>query len=90
MIFFKMLASWILSHLLVICIVILGSGILFLLLLFGVWVYSIYYTVKHSPKGRMFFCPKHGMILPDHCIKFLDEPYCPYCFSEKKKQVMGV
>lgn len=51
---------------------------LFLLLLIpvfgvaGLWVYSIYYSVKHAPKAEMFYCPKHGEFLPDHVIKFMD------------------
>lgn len=57
-------------------------------LAFGLWVYAIYYTVKHAPRGKMFLCDKHGMLLADHCIRFLDQPYCPYCYGERKRSLL--
>lgn len=58
------------------------------LVVFGFWALTIWYMVKHSPKRDLFVCPRgHGMILPDHCIRFLGKPYCPYCYQENRRKV---
>lgn len=53
------------------------------LVLIGLWVYSIYYAVKHSPRADMFMCPRHGPLLRSHCIMFMNEPFCPRCWADK-------
>ena len=41
-------------------------------MIFAIWVYSIYYSVKNAPKEDMFYCPKHGPMRKQDCIKFMD------------------
>lgn len=38
----------------------------------SVWVLGIWYSVKHSPRADMFYCPRHGLMLSDATIKFMD------------------
>lgn len=51
----------------------------------SLWVFLIWYRVKHSPRAEIFVCPKHGAMLKDHLINFCGEVYCVRCFSEKRE-----
>ena len=59
---------FLLHHWLAILFVVCGS----LFLSVGLWVFSIYYSVKNAPREDMFYCPKHGMLKADSTIKFMD------------------
>lgn len=62
------------------------------MLFIAVWVYSVYYRVKRSPRSTMFVCPRHGMFLPKDCIKFVGTDYCPMCFHSniKRAEELGI
>lgn len=52
----------------------LGLLIIFIVLLIvtAIWVFSIWYGVKHTQKRPMFYCKKHGLMTADSTIRFMD------------------
>jgi hypothetical protein len=80
------------GRLLLIGLLIVGLSFVGSLMLFGLWIYSIYDRVRRCPKGEMYLCHRHGPIFLKDTIRFLDRPYCPRCFHEnlQRAEQIGV
>ena len=62
---------------------ILGGLVISIILWLAYLCISAWWEVKNTVRKPMILCDRHGPILEENVITFMEVPYCPLCWNEK-------